>query len=472
MFVLAELALTLVSLTAPLPQGGSSDPAAGQAPLLTPAEQKSLHDKLTKMVAARIEYDGSQGRDREKAGKSYEKEREAFDKEWAQRVEKKGNLLRSPVDVAAIFDNCFTFQRKTAQPIKLENPPKGVSPFCLSVPKSYKAELPARTVLVMPGALDSGAGWIDGREWFTSTWDKSAAVGDTLFHINQLNKDVDFDTPPNFDREGDEAKEIVRFQELLGSFGETNRGYNLDRRRVFLDCGRGSCAFALRAAANFPDRFAGLILRDPVEPGALRLGSLTGVPVLLLADGKTGAAATKLQEALNALAKDSCKVLTPTDAYPFKGAAADIEAWMAGVKRDLARPHVVLEPNDDRFRRGFWVSIDRMDVIRTSPPDQRPRIEATVDRAGNRITVKCVGIETFALTLSDALIDLDKEYTIEVNGKPFAEKRARDFNAMLDAMIKKFDPEYLFPVTFRCTVPRVEEPKKAEEPKKSEESKK
>ncbi|MBK8101197.1 MAG: hypothetical protein IPK26_29295 [Planctomycetes bacterium] len=327
MTVLVDLALTLVSLCAP--QGGDAAAPAAQAPLLTPAEQKSLHDKLVKLVELRIEYDASTGKERERASKQYEKAREAFDKEWDQRAEKKGNLLRSTADTAAIFDNCFTFERKTATPIKLETPKDG-TPYCIAVPKAYKADAPSRAVVVIPGAGDAVGTWVDGREWFAKTWDKSAAAGDTIFHVNQVSKGVDFDTMPDFSREGDDVTELTRIGEALKSFGETNRGYNLDRKRVFLDCGKGSCGFALRFAANFPDRFAGLILRHPTEVDGLRLGSLTGVPVLLIADGTTAAAATKLQKALNDLEKDACKILTATDAYPFKGATPEIETWMSG----------------------------------------------------------------------------------------------------------------------------------------------
>lgn len=458
MTVLVDLALTLVSLSAP--QGGEAAAPAAQAPLLTPAEQKSLHDKLVKLVEVRIEYDASTGKERDRASKQYEKAREAFDKEWAQRAEKKGNLLRSTTDTAAIFDNCFTFERKAAQAIKLETP-KDLNPYSLAVPKSYKADAPSRAIVVIPGAADAAGTWVDGREWFGKTWDKSAASGDTIFHVNQVTKGVDFDTLPDFGREGDDVAELTRIGEALKSFGETNRAFNIDRKRLFLDCGKGSCAFALRFAANFPDRFAGLILRHPTEVVGLRLGSLTGVPVLLIADGTTAAAADKLQRALNELEKDSCKVITATDAYPFKAATAEIEAWMTGVKRNLTRMKVVLEPNDDRFRRGYWVSIGRMDEIRLAPPDQRPRIEAVVDRAANRITVKCVGIETFALALSDALLDLDQEYTVVVNDKAFTEKRTRDFNAMFDGMVSKFDSEYLFPVKFECAVPKAEAAKES-----------
>ena len=453
MTVLVDLALTLVSLCAP--QGGDAAAPAAQAPLLTPAEQKSLHDKLVKLVELRIEYDASTGKERERASKQYEKAREAFDKEWDQRAEKKGNLLRSTIDTAAIFDNCFTFERKSATAIKLETP-KDNSPYCIAVPKAYKADAPSRAVVVIPGAGDAVGTWVEGRDWFAKTWDKSVAAGDTIFHVNQVSKGVDFDTMPDFGRDGDDVTELTRIGEALKSFGETNRGYNLDRKRVFLDCGKGSCGFALRLAANFPDRFAGLILRHPTEVDGLRLGSLTGVPVLLIADGATAAAAAKVQKALNELEKDACKILSATDGYPFKGATTEIEAWMSGVKRNLTRSKVVLEPNDDRFRRGYWVSIGRMDEIRLAPPDQRPRLEAVVDRAANRITVKCVGIETFALALSDALLDLDREYTIVVNDKAFTEKRTRDFNAMFDGMIKKFDSEYVFPVSFECAVPKAE----------------
>ncbi|HLQ37543.1 MAG TPA: hypothetical protein VK348_07065, partial [Planctomycetota bacterium] len=233
------------------------------------------------------------------------------------------------------------------------------------------------------------------------------------------------------------------------------RNYNVDRSRVVLDFGKGSTLFGLRLATHFPDRFAGLIVRWPVDANGLRLGSLNGIPVLLIQSADTKDDCDKLKKKLDVASPGSCTVIEATG-YPFKAATPEIEKWMASVKRDLNRKRVVLEPNDDRYKQGYWASIGAMDALSTLAQDQRPRFEVEADRKTNRIVVKARGIEGFALYLNDSLVDLDKEYVIEVNGKAFTEKRSRSRSTMLELLVKKLDANYLYPASTQMLVPKSE----------------
>lgn len=439
--------LTFACLCA-LPQDGAG---AAQGPLLSSAEQKSLRDKLAKLVEARNAYDEATDRQREKAGNAYAKAKEAFHKEWDSRVDKKGDLMRSVVDLQAIFENIFSYPSKSASSIRKIDAKDGIPAYSVSIPKNYKPQLPTRTVLLLAGHGDKG--WVEGRDYFGQTWDKAACVADTIFHVPALPADLDLDPIPDYSKTGAEGDEARRIGEALRSFGETQRTYNVDRRRLFLDAGKDASGFALRIASHFPDRFAGLILRHPVAVDGIRLGSLTGVPVLLLRSAETATACNNLEQRLNKLAAGQCTVIDARGAYPFAESAAEIETWMGGVQRDVNRTKVVLEPNDDRFRKGYWVAMDNMDTIHTSPADKKPRIEVEADRAANRITIQAVGIESVELLLNDALLDLDKEFTVVVNNKAITERRTRDFNRMLEYAIQRFDADFLFPVLFRVRVP-------------------
>jgi hypothetical protein len=450
-----EHLMLLVTLTlaclCPGPQGGQ---AADPQPKLTAAEHKSLHDKLAKLIIARTEYDMSADRAREKAQKAYAKAKEAFQKEWDSRVEKKGDLIASMADLQAIFANCFEYESRGALTIRKVDAKEGFPAYSLSVPKAYKPDTPTRTILLLPGMEERG--WVEGVRYFKDTWEKAASANDTIFHLPAISREIELDPAPDYTQSDAEELEKRRNGELLNSFGETQRSYNVDRSRLFLDAGKGASGFALRAATHFPDRFAGLVLRHPVAVDEIRLGSITGLPVLLLSSAATPEAAKKLAERLNALEAGQCKVIETTDEYPFKAAAAEIEQWMAGIKRDVNRKKVVLEPNDDRFRKGFWVAIDTMDAIHTAPADKKPRVVAEADRATNRIKITAVGVESLVLQLNDALIDLDKEFTVVVNEKAVPERFTRDFNRMLDYVILRYDAEFLFPVQFRTRVPRDE----------------
>lgn len=437
-----------------LPQGGTAAAAAEQKPVLTAAEQKSLHDKLAKMIDTRNEYDSADDRQREKAAKRYAAAKEAFQKEWDNKVEKKGDLMKSFVDLQAIFENCFTYPRASAASIRKENAKDGLPAYSYAIPKSYKPDVPTRTVLMLPGRDEKG--WIEGRDWFGLTWDKTEAVDDTIFHIPAIG-DIDLDPAPDYGKVGADAQETQRIAAMLRSFGELQRNYNVDRSRLFLDAGKDACAFALRVANHFPDRFAGVILRHPTEVDGIRIGSLNGLPILLLKSAATAAACDALEKRINALSAGQCTVIDGKGEYPFAASAADIDAWMDNVRRQINRQKVVLEPNDDRFCKGYWVAITGMDTIFTAPPDKKPRVAVQADPAANRITVDAVGVESVELLLNDALIDLDKEFTVVVNGKARSEKRNRDFNRMLEYALQKFDSDFLFPATIRVLVPKEEQ---------------
>src|SRR6185436_1103731 len=118
-----------------------------------------------------------------------------------------------------------------------------------------------------------------------------------------------------------------------------------------LDCGEGASGFGLRLATYFPQRFAGVILRHPVDPGDLRLGSLAGMQVLVISGEETKAAAEKLAAALNEVSAGSCRILEAKGKYPYLELAPDIAEWTKGAKRDLFRPQVTVEPNHDSFEK-------------------------------------------------------------------------------------------------------------------------
>jgi hypothetical protein len=444
---LAKLTLlSLVTLFQPTLQ-------AQDKALLSSSEQKSLRTKLAKLIQADREYADATGSARDKAARTYDKAKDAFQKEWDGKVERKGNLLASVPDLTEIFDNIFEYDRGRALTIRKVTP-KGYPAHGLSVPKAYKNTDPVRSIVSIPG--ESGSGFTDGVEWFKSTWGGTTAEGDTLFHVVMPSEGLDFDRMPDFMTEEGESVERKRIADLLMSLGETLRSYNLDRNRMFLDASKGNCAFALRFATYFPERFAGIILRHPTAVDEIRIGSLSGVPVLLLSTAETAAVANALKGRFDELKDSKCTVLEAKGSYPFLESAADIEAWMDGVKRDINRSSLVIEPNHDQFHHLLWAAITRMDPVHTAALDKRPRIELTADRQQNRIVIDARGVESVFLMLNDSLIDLDKEFTMVINGKAVTEKRSRDFNLMKDTAVTRFDGNFLFPVQFNVLIPAEE----------------
>ena len=85
-------------------------------------------------------------------------------------------------------------------------------------------------------------------------------------------------------------------------------------------------------------------------------------------------------------------------------------------------------------------------------PLKKPYVEAVADRDANRITVKTKNVSALVLYLNDALLDLDKDFTIVLNGKAVTEKRQRNFYEMTEWMFTQFDPNVIWTSHYRTAV--------------------
>ncbi|MCB9878555.1 MAG: hypothetical protein H6835_13240 [Planctomycetes bacterium] len=452
------LAVSLSLLAAVTPQdppatGGAA--AGGQQPKLADRELKTLSDRLREYLAAETAYDlADNSKDREKTGKVRMKAKDKFEGEW-DRAEKKVNLLASTADLRAIFFNCFERERPkhglgSLQKGKIKDTDVEYSVY---LPKSYKPTTPLPTVLLLPSATGAGS-WGKAGNAFEDAWEGQALADSTIFAIPHLPEGLEMDPIPDFNREGAEAEEEKRNGTVLRTLGAVMNDYNVDRGRVFLDCGKGTCGYGLRLLTLFPDRFAGLVLRDPTAVDDLRLGSLLGIPVLMVKTGDNAAVVESLQKRLEEKDPGKVTVIDGKGSYPFKESAPEIGDWMANKQRNMTPLHVVIEPNHDRFNRSYWVDIEVADSLLTTSGDKRPRLEVKADPQTNRITVDAVGVERFEVVLNDDLVDLDKEFTIVVNGKAVQETRRRSFSEMKKRMEGRSDWDYLFPVRYMTTVPK------------------
>ena len=426
------VAATLTLLTTVIAQGpGGQDQGQEAKPILTEREQSTLNDRLRQYLADEAEYDLATGvRDREKAAKARMKSKEKFESEW-EKLEKKGNLLGSMPDLRAIFYNCFEREKPRhslgqlrKEKLDLEDTEKDLE-YSFFTPKKYRPTEPWTTLVVLPDAAGQPGQWVDPYDYFKATWEDAELLDQAIVHMPVVPAGVELDPVPDYSREGSEAMEDNRIRAVLQTFGAIMNGYNVDRDRVFLDCGRGSCGFGVRLVTLFPDRFAGLILRDPVPVDELRLGNLIGIPILMLKTAANGAVVDALQKRLEEKNPGTVTVIDAKGAAPHKESAADIAQWLADKKRKMSPSHVVLEPNHDRFNRAYWVDIYVADSLLNAPVDKKPRLEVKADRASNRITVDAVGVDRFELVLNDAPGDLDKPFPLVNNGKGVAPSARR-----------------------------------------------
>lgn len=462
MLVLASLA---ASVTFFLPQGetGAGDPppsVQAKAAVLDAASQESLRKKLQELFSAEAEYNLADGsKEREKTSKAREKAKEKFQGEWDAKS-KKGNLLASMPDLRAIFYNCFeiappkfsvgTVRKEVCD---LEKALGLKFEYSIQLPKGYKPAVPCPTVVVLPGGVKDASGpWTKSADYLGATWGKTPQEATYIFHVADIPESYAMDPVPDYSRDGQAEAEARRIACVWGPLGQTIQTANLDRKKLFLDCGRGNCAFGVRFASMFPDRFAGIVLRSPAAIEDIRLGSLFAMPVLAIKTAENAEVVATLQKQFEAVAPGLFSVIEATDAYPFKASAGDIDAWMQKQARNITPLHVVVEPNHDQYNKAYWVKISKANLIATSAGDSKPRIEVTADRANNRIVVKSQGIEAFELLLNDDLVDLDKEFTVVVNDKATTEQKVRDMRRMQERLLERRDWEFLFPVSYSTSV--------------------
>lgn len=455
MGMLATLACAAAILS-PLSPQDPNDPRFTS--VLTKSEKSRLNRLARKWFAAE-EALGAESDYRKRAAlrEAVRKAKEKFWKEWSSRVEKKGDLLAHLGDLLAVFDGAYPYKSRSASgEIKTINPKdKTVPPYSVVVPRGYRPTNKYPAVLTIP-AFDEGRGrWTDDKEHYARTWRGSPFASEAIFVMPKLGDDMDLDPVPDPAKSQDEETENRRNFVVLRPFGAVGEEYHLDRTRLILDCGKGSSGYGLRLGTYFPVLFAGIVVRHPVDvTSKIRLDSLAGVPILLIKNEETAAACTKIAETLNAIQPGTVTVIDAKGSYPYPELGEEISKWCATLRRRLYRKRLVMALNHNRFKKSFWVAIDVAEPIENVSLADRPYLKAEANRDANRITVSTKNVSSFVLLLNDALLDLDKEFTVVVNGKAVAtEKRSRRFETLIEMMMNRRDPTYLFTTTLPVSVP-------------------
>jgi len=447
MFIAATFSL-LTSLAPMTPDAVMQDPK----PVLKASEQKSLGDKLRKYLSADLTYQAARGREREKASKKLRKARSSFEKEWKKADE--AGVLGSMSDLRTVFYNCFTPVRPDIGKGSVLT--KGVKDteieWAIRLPKKYTEKKPWPVILTLPSGKEGD--WVKPADYFKAIYNKKPIIDQFILQVPKLPKDLEMDPIPNYSRDRAEEEEDKRIRSVFGAFGYLVNNYTVDRARVFLDCGSETCGFGIRFATLFPDRWAGIILRNPTEVDDLRIGTLFNVPILALKTEQNAAEVDALKKRWDKECPDMFTVIDAKGAAPHLDSSDDILAWTNEKSRDMVPNKVTLEPNHDRFNKAYWVDIHVADSLLTTTGEDRPRLVAVADRATNRITIDCKGVERFEILLNDDLVDLSKEFTIVVNGKAVKETRRRSFGEMKRRMLERNDWDYIFPVRYVSSVPK------------------
>ncbi|MEZ5965400.1 MAG: hypothetical protein R3F56_16325 [Planctomycetota bacterium] len=235
---------------------------------------------------------------------------------------------------------------------------------------------------------------------------------------------------------------------LFFVIGVVQRQLNVDRDRLSL-AGHGSeCGTVLRAATAAPDRFSALALSEPDATPPLAYENLAGVPVLMLS---TESGIDIVQTLRREIARADVGRVETRDVRRF--GAAQIGNWLERQQRRLMRETVTLVMRPDGIVDGYWVAGISADL--GGPDNGEPaRIRVVADRSRGLITVNARRIERFSLLLNDELIDLDREFTLDVNDVRVTLRRGRSLSFLTQTVSERFDPRFLFTTALSIDVPR------------------
>jgi len=199
----------------------------------------------------------------------------------------------------------------------------------------------------------------------------------------------------------------------------------VDRSRIVLDGWREAGSDAFRIGSAFPSFWAGVVNRGGGELAEdMILSNLHGAPVLYVA-GEDDAMDLDALRAVDSPASPVTILEGEADpTAPTPDTRQAIAAWLDTAWRDLAPRTIDYRIADIRYQSIAWLKaldINRRAAAGPSDPDF-PRIQASIDQGTNTISIDTTNVFELWIYLSDALVDLGEEVTIEVNG----EVRARD----------------------------------------------
>ena len=101
---------------------------------------------------------------------------------------------------------------------------------------------------------------------------------------------------------------------------------------------------------------------------------------------------------------------------------------------------------------------------------EKPKLIVEADRETNRIEVQATSVNTFQLLLNDALVNLDEEFTVVINGKAMTQFRGRSLNTLTEGIMAAGDPSWIFTAKFQASVPKKDDgaPEEAEAPEQDD----
>ncbi len=391
--------------------------------------------------------------------KKARKAKERFLKDFEKRGKKVGTLLKYIADLRRIFDGAFPYKGmfsdgKIKKRFAVQHKKTKEVPFWIHIPKGYKVNKSWPLILDLPGK--SGEGWSKAEGLLSKVWKGGSLDTDFILASPEIPEELELDA---------EFDPLSVQEEMVRAEGERRKwmfnlmrdllfNFRIETDRFYLSASDDSVPFLLRFASSFPDRFAGIVLKNPKGIENATAPNLMNLSVLIIFDKDHKAVAETLATNLKDAGNQNVQLLEGKGTAPFVGNTPDIEKWAQKTFRLLYPRHIKLFPVSDRLRKAYWVKIERSEGLGDVPAELRPRIEVTADPEKNRIEVKSTSVWRVTLFLNDFLVDLDKEFSIVINGVVQKQRRQRSMEFLQNMIIRRGDPRNIYLTSVRLDIPK------------------
>jgi len=212
---------------------------------------------------------------------------------------------------------------------------------------------------------------------------------------------------------------------VFGTFANLTRSeaFAIDFDRVYL-AGTGKGFDAAAATAEwFPQSFAGLVGRGEISKDLYSI-NLINLPTMVAGES----------EGASDFA-DGIKRLGFTECARGAESASEIGDWMAGQVRNAYPTKIKFQYPSNNTLRSYWIEASGVDV----DADGGSKLEASVDRATNTITIDAVQVGSVVISYNDLLVDMDKPVTLVINGKTEEEVLKRNPRILVDSVFRERD---------------------------------
>jgi len=323
----------------------------------------------------------------------------------------------------------------------------GTVKYWIRLPKNYRDKELWPVIFCLP---DTKA-FPDTSKYIKDVWMKSSTAREKYIVVvpTPAAKGKKWRTDPT-----SYARAMIALRHVIGTFEATRKtgGPASDSLRIFVD-GEDTAALV---AARFGDMFAGAVLRGSTGTiGRVKLraaGGLNKLPAYCVVRSGKGP-----QQKFVGILKGDNPACAAVEAADVNAAdAEEIVQWMEALPARAPARTISYTVHDSSFQRHHWVNVLRYDAAQKEPVG----FDGVCDRINNTVTITNHGLVQFEVSLNDALVDLNREVTINVvegdkTHVAWKGKLERDMGSMLTDLLESNQASRIYPARVSVDLPAV-----------------